>query len=98
MDKCWQEQMASSFGHLDLFPMGTQKGLDPTRDLALGSQKPSQSLIKSLSAGFLMESFVPRVFVVLTTLKIFFSYFVFSILTMMCPSLIFFVFKLLGIN
>ena len=37
MDKCWQEQMASSFGHLDLFPMGTQKGLDPTRDLALGS-------------------------------------------------------------
>lgn len=68
MDRCQLEQMLNSFGILELFQTGIQKGLGHTRDAALGCQKQGQSLVKSLTARVWSESFVPRVFVVLTTL------------------------------
>lgn len=92
MDRCQLEQMVNSFGSLKLFQTGTQKGLGHTTNTALGCQKQGQSLAKSLNAGVQSEPFAPRVFVVLTTLKIFFKCFVFGSLVMMCPSVIFFVF------
>lgn len=100
MDQYWLEQMVNSFGSLELFQAGAQQGLGHTRDEALGCQKPCQSLVKSLTAGVWMESFVPS-FYASHQLKDFLFIFCFQEFDSDIPNMflvVCFVFKLLGIH